>query len=149
MSRKSYLDFLERDVREAFKLPHGVITLDPQETEAASQAIYKAPRIALADIEAEISQIAYMTGDKFLSHAEVLHNVDKAIPVLHAATVTICVVTMKNGWMIIGMSAPASPENFDRAHGQKLAYDRCIMQIWPLMGYQLKEQLHHGARATT
>lgn len=117
----------------------------PEATEAASAAHYTAPRVALKDIESEILSVAYMTGDKFLSHAEMLNNPTKQHPVLGASHTTICMVTMKNGWVVIGMSAPASPENYDAAQGRKLAYDRCIMQIWPLMGYQLKEQLQRTA----
>lgn len=147
MHRYQYFNVMGSLIDRAMNLPNGV-TMDPKEVEAASAAHYKAPRISLKDIEDEIQTVAYTTGDKFMMHATIVERNDKTVPP-DAHTVTICMVTMKNGWMLVGMSAPASPENFDAAHGRKLAYDRCIMQIWPLMGYMLKEQLHHGARPTT
>jgi hypothetical protein len=103
-----------------------------------------APKISLADIESEILSVAYTTGDNFLKHATIVERNDKTVPP-DAHTVTVCMITMKNGWMVVGMSAPASPENYDASQGRKLAYDKCIQQIWPLMGYQLKEQLHTSA----
>jgi Phage protein (N4 Gp49/phage Sf6 gene 66) family len=116
-----------------------------EDTEKAAAEHATAPRVSLKDIEAEISSIAYMTGAKFLSHADVLHSPTKSHPVLQASTLTICMVTLKNGWMVTASGAPASPENYDAKQGQKIAYDKCVAQIWPLMGYQLKEQLHNAA----
>jgi hypothetical protein len=102
-------------------------------------------KISLADIESEISHVAYMTGDRFLKHAEFRHSIDKGVHIKDAAVMTICVVVMKNGYLVVGTAAPASPENYDKAHGQKLAYDKCVAQIFPILGYQLKEQLHTSA----
>jgi hypothetical protein len=140
MDRAQYFNVMGAIIDRIIGLPNGV-TMDPKETEAASAAHYKAPRISLSDIEAEILCVAYMDGGNFLTHATIVERDDKTVPP-DAHAVTICMVTLKNGWVLVGMSAPASPENFDAAHGRKLAYDRCIMQIWPLMGYTLKEQLH-------
>lgn len=57
---------------------------------------------------------------------------------------TICIITMKNGFMVHGVSAPASPDNFDRDVGQRYAYDNAFRQLWPLEGYLLREQLSQG-----
>ena len=48
---------------------------------------------------------------------------------------------MRNGFTIIGKSAPASPANFNAEFGQKLAYEDCIRQLWPLMGFSLRDRL--------
>jgi hypothetical protein len=48
---------------------------------------------------------------------------------------------MKNGFIVIGHSAPASPENFNAELGRKFAYENAIRQLWPLMGFALRERL--------
>jgi Phage protein (N4 Gp49/phage Sf6 gene 66) family len=57
-------------------------------------------------------------------------------------TMTICIMKMKNGYSVVGKSAPADPENFDKELGQKFAKEDCIRQLWALEGYALREKLH-------
>lgn len=54
---------------------------------------------------------------------------------------TICVLTMKNGYTIVGKSACASPENFNAELGIKIARDDARRQIWALEGYALRNKL--------
>ncbi len=54
---------------------------------------------------------------------------------------TFCVLTLRNGFTVAGKSSCASPENFDAEIGRNVARADAVQQIWPLMGYQLKEQL--------
>jgi hypothetical protein len=54
---------------------------------------------------------------------------------------SICILVMKNGFTLIGKAAPASPANFDRALGIKLAFEDAVRQAWPLMGYSLRDRL--------
>ena len=56
-------------------------------------------------------------------------------------SMTICVVTMKNGFVVIGKSAPADPLNFDESLGKKFAHDDAIRQLWPLMAFSLRDQM--------
>lgn len=58
-----------------------------------------------------------------------------------AKLLTICIITMQNGFTLIGKSAPASPENFDPEKGKRFAYEDAIKQLWPLEGYALREKL--------
>lgn len=57
-------------------------------------------------------------------------------------TLTVCCLTLKNGFTVTGESAAASPENFDREIGKKVARDNARNKIWQLEGYLLKEKLH-------
>jgi hypothetical protein len=57
-------------------------------------------------------------------------------------TLTICVLTLKNGFTVVGESAAASPENFDAGLGCRIAYDNARAKIWPLEGYLLKQALY-------
>lgn len=54
---------------------------------------------------------------------------------------TVCVITLKNGFTLIGKSACASPENFDAELGGKIAREDARKQIWALEGYALKNAL--------
>jgi hypothetical protein len=61
-------------------------------------------------------------------------------------TVTVCCLTLRNGYRVIGQSAAASPENFDKVLGMKIAYSDAHSKIWALEGYLLRERLHQAAQ---
>lgn len=56
-------------------------------------------------------------------------------------TLTVCALTLRNGYIVTGESAAASPENFDAAIGRKIARDNARNKIWGLEGYLLREKL--------
>lgn len=56
-------------------------------------------------------------------------------------TLTLCILTLKNGTVLVGKSACVSPENFKVEVGTKLAHDDAVRQIWALEGYALAERL--------
>jgi hypothetical protein len=58
---------------------------------------------------------------------------------------TICVLTLKNGYTIVGKSACASPENYDAELGGKIAREDARKQIWALEGYLLRSKLAAAA----
>jgi len=62
------------------------------------------------------------------------------------STVTVCMLTLKNGYNTTGVSACASPENFDEEIGRKIAHDNAVKEIWSLEGYLLKEELNNPFR---
>ncbi len=57
------------------------------------------------------------------------------------STFTACLLTLKNGYTVLGESACASPENFNAALGRKIARDNAKNKIWALEGYLLREKL--------
>ena len=61
--------------------------------------------------------------------------------VFQGAQLTVCVLTLENGFNVTGESACVSPENFNKEIGQKIAKDNAVNKIWSLEGYLLKEQL--------
>lgn len=81
-----------------------------------------APKVTLESIEAKILQVDY-------------------IPFTH---LMICVITMFNGFMVHGVSAPASVANYDAEVGRRYAYDNAFKQLWQLEGYLLREKLSMG-----
>jgi hypothetical protein len=95
---------------------------DPSLTLVEAQelvATKTAPKITLADLKAKIEHAEYF------AHGQL----------------TICILTTRNGFKLVGKSAPASPENFDPAVGERLAYEDAIRPLWQLEGYLLREQL--------
>jgi len=56
-------------------------------------------------------------------------------------TLTVCALTLRNGFLVTGESAAASPENFDEAIGKRIAHDNARAKIWALEGYLLRERL--------
>jgi hypothetical protein len=106
--------------------------------EARCAAGRTAPRVSLDDIEAAIAARYDVTGNTVIEHCA------PARPELD--TLSICLLVLRNGWTVIGKSAPVSLENFDAELGRDLAYQDAVRQIWPLMGFALKERLAAGGR---
>ena len=95
-------------------------------TDAESRAVQKTPnRVSLASIEAAIDRIEY-------HHPEVCPHM------------TVAFVRMRNGFVVIGQSAPADPGNFNADLGKKYAVENAIRQIWPLEAYALLHRLNAG-----
>lgn len=57
---------------------------------------------------------------------------------------TVCVITLQNGFTVTGESACASPENYDKDIGEQIAFNNARDKIWQLEGYLLKEKLYQG-----
>jgi hypothetical protein len=45
----------------------------------------------------------------------------------------------------VGTSACASPSNFSRSIGERVARQDAVNKIWPLLGYSLRDKLHVAA----
>lgn len=78
-----------------------------------------APRVTEEGIKAKIKAVDYNIWDKL----------------------TVCIITMQSDFMVVGVSAPASPSNYDPEVGKRYAYDNAFKQLWQLEGYLLREKL--------
>lgn len=88
-----------------------------------------APRVTLADLEANIVD------------TEILKHVSKTGQVLRFA-----ILTTANGFAVVGKpSVAVSAENDNAEIGQNIAIDNAKNELWPLMGYALKQQLHEAS----
>lgn len=67
--------------------------------------------------------------------------VREAYYVFPGTTLTVCALSLRNGFIVTGESAAASPENFNEEIGRKIARDNARAKIWPLEGYLLREKL--------
>jgi hypothetical protein len=105
-------------------------------TDEQSKAVAKSQstRVSLQDINDAISSEMCTRAD--IAFAGFPSSDHPSLKVL-----TLCLIVMKNGFTVIGKSAPADPQNYDENLGMKFAREDAIRQLWPLMGYELRERL--------
>ena len=85
-----------------------------------------APRVSLSDLTANVA------------HTEIVTFKNKSGQILRWA-----VLTTQNGFAVTGRpSCSASSENDDERIGAQIAIDNARSELWPLMGYALKQHLH-------
>jgi hypothetical protein len=77
-------------------------------------------RVTLGDIQSQVKSVYYH--------------------VVPDTTLTICVLTLKNGYTVMGSSACVDPASFNKAVGEQIAYDNALNEIWALEGYLLKQK---------
>lgn len=65
--------------------------------------------------------------------------------VFPGTTLTVCLLTLQNGFHTTGTSAAASPENFDREVGEAYARRAARQKIWELEAYVLRNKLSKGS----
>ena len=107
-----------------------------QDTDEAAAAVATAPRVSLKDIEDSIGYRYDINAGVAVANATKERDYPESLNIL-----SICILVMRNGFTVIGKSAPASPQNYNRELGARLAYEDAIRQLWPLMGYALRERL--------
>jgi hypothetical protein len=106
-----------------------------------------APRITPAAVEANIASEHYFTAAHGASDPAAI-NVCKPADTLAGdslALLTFCVLVLRNGFTVTGESACASPQNFDAEIGRTIARANAVQKVWPLMGYELRSDLHRRA----
>lgn len=101
--------------------------MDDQEIEQQIKAKeLTAPRVTLDELDANIT------------HTEIVKHVAPSGQILRWA-----VLTTKNGFAVAGRpSASACAENDVAATGEQIAIDNSRNELWPLMGYALRQRLH-------
>jgi hypothetical protein len=91
-----------------------------------------APRVSLADIEQAIAGEYTTTLDKAYDGCPILAPMK---------LMTLHTIVLKNGFVVLGKSAPVSAANFDADKGYQFARQDAIQQIWPLMGFALRDRM--------
>ena len=66
--------------------------------------------------------------------------VDETYTVLPSGRVTVCELTLQNGFTVWGSSAVVFSENNVPEKGRKIAREKAVDQVWQLLGYALREQ---------
>lgn len=71
----------------------------------------------------------------------------EAYHVFPGTTLTVCCLTLVNGYQVTGESASVSAENFDAEIGRRIARDNAKQKIWSLEGYLLRNKLYQESQA--
>jgi exopolyphosphatase/pppGpp-phosphohydrolase len=95
-----------------------------------------------ADIEKEI-QAKGLNAPRLTPEAIDAVIVSEQFYVFPGTTMTVCALTLRNGYLVTGESAAASPENFNEEIGRKIARTNARNKIWALEGYLLRERLQN------
>lgn len=97
-----------------------------------------------ASIAANIVNEVYFTAEDGIFGA----NIDGSTPGVTITTehslLTFCVLSLRNGFTVVGSSACVDPNIFNADKGKQIAREKAVEHIWPLMGYSLKQQIHES-----
>lgn len=111
---------------------------DPGIERSIQAAGLTGPRVTPFDISANITSEYYFTAADAVSYNA---GGPTVVPEDSLKVLTFCVLVLRNGFTVTGKSACACPENFDAEIGRRIARGDAVNQIWPLMGYALKDRL--------
>jgi len=95
--------------------------LSTSEAEALIPRSAAAPRVTEQQIKDRIARVHYLRDRDLFG------------------TMTICTITMENGWRVAGTSACVAEDNYNKEIGDRIAYDNAFRQLWALEGYLLAE----------
>jgi hypothetical protein len=92
--------------------------------------VTEAPKVKSDEIEAEIESEYYRN----------LGSALKAPEGSPAYNTTLCVLVLRNGFVIVGKSACVNSANFNEEIGKRLAREDAVKQMWPLLGFRLADR---------
>jgi hypothetical protein len=96
------------------------------------------PKLSL--IEAQAKVINNSTAPK-ITIKGIKDKIEK-VEFFYSGLFTVCVITLKNDFKVVGSAGCASPDNYDAEIGNTFAFEDALKKIWPLEGYLLREQLY-------
>jgi len=59
---------------------------------------------------------------------------------------TICCITIENGFQIFGESPSATPSNFDKKLGEEISFEVARNKIFEFEGYHLKKKFYEESK---
>ena len=149
-----------RDPRDVASDPQAILCVKPGEPLKASTIVLpvvdsgpdslereiqakadNGPRVTPADIEANIASEHYFTA---ADGARMSPDGNWPIHSLNTGSLgllTFCVLVLRNGFTVVGHSACASPENYNKEIGERIARENAEREIWPLLGFRLRDEL--------
>lgn len=132
--------YLKQDVRGSYEIYKATDDFSYAELLPIVEPL--APKkVTLTDIEANIASEHYFTAaDGYRSNPcyDPSGHPHEPLPApAPLELLTFCVLVLRNGFTVTGESACVSPENFNAELGRKIARQKAIEKVWPLMGYEL------------
>lgn len=77
---------------------------------------------------------------------EHIQSVIKSVEYVQVGVLTICVMTLQNGFTVTGESACLSLATYDAEIGRKIARDNAEDKIWQLEGYLAKQRMFEATQ---
>jgi hypothetical protein len=75
---------------------------------------------------------------------EYLNSLVDNVEYVHQGLLTICTITLKNGFQLVGTSACVSKDNYNVQIGRNIAYENAFAKLWELEGYALKQRIYES-----
>lgn len=63
-------------------------------------------------------------------------------------TFTICLLTLRSGFKIIGESACMNPKDYNKKIGEEISLNNATDKIWQLLGFHLKQEKYEQEKET-
>jgi hypothetical protein len=60
--------------------------------------------------------------------------------------ITICMLTLHNGFEVVGISGVLDQENYQQNIGEQVAYDDAFKKLWSLEGYRFQWNLYEQTK---
>ena len=89
-----------------------------------------APKVVNTDVENEIVNEYYRNAGSAVKAPE-----DSSL-----YNVTICILQLRNGFVVIGKSACVDSRNYNEDIGRQLAREDAVKQVWPFLGFRLADK---------
>ena len=109
-----------------------------------------ARRVTEADVEGAIVTERYFTAAEGVLGGRLVDNRFSLTPqrgenILEGQgslnQLTFCVLTLRNGFTLVGQSACADPAGFDAEIGRRIARSDAVNKIWAFLGFELCTEL--------
>jgi hypothetical protein len=116
-------------------------------TEASIQADIErkglnAPRVVPGDLDREIKSAHFFIASDAIQQDQAVHSHYEGGWLLgNTQLLTICVLQLRNGFIVTGESACASAANFDAQLGRDIAFRNARDKLWALLGFRLRDDL--------
>lgn len=89
-----------------------------------------------------------MTEKRQLLQADILDCITSEESYKVGVKTTVVVLTLKNGFEVVGVSGCVDPVNYNHEIGTSIARTRAIDKVWELEGYLLQSQINKNVEHT-
>lgn len=104
---------------------------------ALDETVPDVSKIDQANIDQQVvGTFSLCAFDAFRDQPNIDPNAERALK-----CTTIAVLVLRNGFVVVGESVVAAPENYDAGAGRNAAIDDAKRQLWPLENYLLKSRM--------
>ena len=92
----------------------------------------------------------FMSGRNTITQEDIdyLMNTAKKEVITVGDKTTVCVVTLKNGFVITESSSCIDPSNYNEELGSKICLEKIESKLWELEGYYLQKKLYENRMFT-